>query len=82
VKHEINLNDHVEVVLNARGVEIYNAYERRFEGLYEGQVMRYKAEGDVLRDSLWHIMQIFGEHIYMGCVVPFEGCKVVWEGKA
>lgn len=69
----MNINDYVSVELTAYGAEVYNEWA--------SQLQRYsvaeKAEGDVLRDSLWHIMKVFGGvNIGLGMQSPFKECQL------
>jgi len=35
--------------------------------------------GNKLRLELWSIMNMFGEHLYNGCEIPFEDNEIVFE---
>lgn len=67
-----NTNIPVHVKLTEKGKELLNAYynkygfskEVSFDGYYTFQ--------------LWEVMQIFGQHIYIGCTVPFENNEIVF----
>ena len=71
----LNLNERCQVVLTDRGAEVWNANERQWEG-YTFTTPKYKQAGDVLKESLWHLFQVFGKDIHMGCQVPFEDCNI------
>lgn len=70
---KINMNARVQVVLTKFGAEVYNKYINQFDRKYRDDV----AEGHVLRDQLWSLFQVFGEHMQMGMrEVPFEGNNI------
>jgi hypothetical protein len=75
MKFEINLNDFVEVVLTEMGAAVYNEFYEKLN-LPEKYLPPLKLEGDVHRDQLWHIMQVFGPCISIGLVSPFEFNKM------
>lgn len=77
---KLNLNERVQVVLTPRGAEIWNANEAQYENVHYSKP-NYKQAGDVLKESLWSLFQVFGKDIYMGCQVPFEGCEIVLDEK-
>lgn len=57
----VNLNDSAEFTLTIAGANIYNqALDAK------------KKSGDMVRMQLWEAFNVFGDHIYMGCQVPFE----------
>ena len=69
----MNLNDKVSVTLNDRGAEIYNAYMTQFPE----KIRRPAVEsGHLLKTPLWDLFHIFGQHIHLGAIVPFEGCEI------
>ena len=68
---KFNANNYVEVVLTERGAEIYNAWCN--ESVY---TRVHKQEGEVLKEQLWLIMNIFGKHFKLGSVSPFENCDI------
>lgn len=56
-----NLNNEVEVTLSDRGIEIWKAFWKPHDS---SGVMAAKVSKDgVLREQLWHIMEVFGPHI-------------------
>lgn len=71
----MNINDHVKVVLTEYGAETYNKWALQFP--LDFRPAR-KDEGDTLKDSLWHIMQVFGgEKIFLGMLeCPFYKCQM------
>ena len=75
---KFNMNNYVSVTLTKRGTEIYNA---RWEGLRlpEEYIPKPASEGYVLKAQLWSLFQDFGEHIYLGCHMPFEGCTLSFD---
>ena len=66
----INMNNHFQLTLTARGAVVYNSYFHQFPADVRPAEL---AAGDVLEDSLWHLMHIFGPHMFNGCQIPFEG---------
>ena len=65
----INMNNRCQVVLNQYGLNILQKHRDKFNL----DDRHYKVESDnSLTTELWVIMQIFGDHFYMGCQVPFE----------
>lgn len=77
----ININDSVSVTLTPSGAEIWNAKEEdtfeRFKHM-EWFVPKYKQSGDVLKEQLWHLFQVFGSSIHLGGDVPFENCLITF----
>lgn len=75
MKIEINLNDTVEVTLTEKGAEVYNKY---LEGsyMYRQGLREQKKAGDVLKEQLWHMFQVFGPHIHLGNQAPFDLCEI------
>ncbi len=74
-----NMNHYVSVTLTERGAEIYNA---RWEGIPVDIFTLDKVEaGYVLRAQMWSLFQDFGEHIHLGCKMPFEGCLMTFDAE-
>lgn len=71
----LNLNEHVRATLTQRGADIWNTNEGRYEGV-SYTTPKYKQVGDVVKESLWHLFEVFGEYIHLGCDMPFEGCVI------
>lgn len=67
-----NLNIPIHVKLTEKGKEILDDYygkcgypkEPEYDEYYEFQ--------------MWEMIQIFGQHIYLGCAVPFESNEIVF----
>ena len=70
----ININQMAQVRLTEEGAKVFNAWDR--ETQFPGWVPKDLNAGDVFKGHLWHLMQVFGPHIYMGCNVPFEGNEI------
>lgn len=70
----LNLNDVAEVTLTKFGARTYNEWEESFR-LPPYNKREFK-EGDTLRDQLWHLFQVFGPHLSLGCQAPFLNCEV------
>jgi hypothetical protein len=57
-----NMNDYVKVKLNELGFTIL-----------ETKISYHKLDNEgYLTLPLWELMQLFGEHLFLGCKVPFE----------
>jgi hypothetical protein len=54
----ININDTVKVKLTEHGVNFVNRYE-------ENRYLLKKGSNE-MKTELWHLMQIFGDAMYMG----------------
>lgn len=68
----LNLNTQVEVTLTAFGAEWFNKFTKKYysRGIYEP---KQYLEDEVMRISLWGLMQAFGDSIHMGMLeVPFK----------
>lgn len=75
----INLNQNAEVILTQRGANAANEMEIKwFNTLmqYEHykknppELKQYKA-GDVYKDQLWRVFQVFGNSVELGYESPF-----------
>ena len=64
----INMNDRVRAKLTDRGASIIK------NSMY---VSRYYPEGRLYKGQLWELMQIFGEHTYMGPEPPFMSITII-----
>ena len=74
-----NINDYVKVKLTEKGKYIYyhhfddmnaDILKSGGEPLNPAELI-YDEDGYV-EFQMWHIMQIFGKHLFNGCVIPFE----------
>jgi len=67
----INLNVTAKVILTEQGAAFYEEYRKQ---------CRYPPKpvqaGEVLRDQLWHIMQVFGSSLVLGGLPPFKDLEV------
>lgn len=76
---EFNVNDYVKVKLTEKGKYIYyhqfddiNENIKKIGGILLNPIeLKYDDEG-YTEFQMWHLMQIFGEHLYNGCKMPFE----------
>ena len=76
---DFNINDYVKVRLTDKGKYIYyhqfdkiNECIRKIGGnLLNPIELKYDDDGYV-ELQMWHLMEIFGEHLYNGCEVPFD----------
>jgi hypothetical protein len=68
---KINLNSYATVTLTQAGADIYNLWDRQWEGYVWWKPKNF-VEGSEVKMPLWELFQIFGKHIHMGCVVPFQ----------
>lgn len=73
-----NLNAVASVELTDIGLQVYRLY---YQGLgldpssYEEKYIKNR----MLTTELWHVMEIFGPHIYQGCEVPFKNNQIIVE---
>jgi hypothetical protein len=58
-----NINDYVYVRLTDRGRTIL---------MQQHQPAPVEDPDGYSRWQLWHLMSVFGQHVYNGCLVPFE----------
>jgi hypothetical protein len=72
----LNINETVQVKLTKAGAETWNKWESQYENLTYTKP-KYKQKGDVLKESMWHLFQVFGNSIHMGCEVPFKDCEII-----
>lgn len=80
MKITINVNEYVSVKLNDRGHAILREnYDHLWRGRspYPYNPPKEDAEG-YSRWSVWHLMQEFGPHMYLGMTVPFD-TDIVYE---
>lgn len=84
--YEINLNDVVEVTLTDKGLQLYkdNVESLTIPNQYKYYLydnLHTSNEGIILRIQLWELMNIFGDHLYNGCEIPFKDniirCKII-----
>lgn len=76
---DFNINDYVKVKLTERGKYIYSHYYDDLNALIiknggkhlEPVEIQYDEEG-YTEFQMWHLMKIFGKHLFNGCEVPFE----------
>lgn len=77
--NEFNINDYVKVKLTEKGKYIYyhqfdaiNQNIQKIGGKPLNPIeLKYDDEGYV-EFQMWHLMEIFGEHLHIGCDIPFE----------
>lgn len=76
---DFNINDYVKAKLTERGKYIYYHQhdDMNLDILKRGgkplnpPELKYDEEGHV-EFQLWHLMEIFGKHLFNGCQIPFE----------
>ena len=77
---DFNINDYVKVKLTEKGKYIYyhrfdDINEENLKGGYKTIInpieLEYDDEG-YTEFQLWHLMEIFGKHLFNGCNIPFE----------
>jgi hypothetical protein len=72
----VNLNVEVIAILTEQGARIYNAYWSVQQIPKEHRPLKLD-KGDEIRVQLWHLMQLFGNHIYNGMPeVPFMNNEI------
>lgn len=72
IYHEGNINDSVRVTLTEYGAAVYNNW-------LAGRIYRKQEsveEGYILKEQLWAVMSVFGEHVSLGKQSPFKDCKI------
>lgn len=70
----MNLNDFATIVLTKRGAEVLNADHRRMAETFPRKGITWKTdykEGDVYKNILWLILNIFSECFENGDHPPF-----------
>ena len=67
---EINMNQMATVTLTRKGAELYNYIKKPAKKVYGGFV---------LKTELWCLFEIFGQHMYNGCIIPFKDNKITLE---
>jgi hypothetical protein len=78
MKFEIHLNDTVEVVLSDYGAKVYNEYYWDLD-IPVKYAPATKQAGEVLRDTLWYMMHVFGPAVSIGQQSPFVECRMIFE---
>lgn len=74
-----NINDYVKVKLTEKGKYIYyhqfddmNVDIIKMDGKPLNPIeLKYDDDGYV-EFQMWHLMEIFGKHLFNGCDIPFE----------
>lgn len=80
-----NINDSCWVILTPRGARILNAHYRKLEqdameNGYRGAITLPNAHnGMKLKIQLWELMNIFGEHLYIGASNVFDNNMIYFE---
>ena len=74
-----NINETVKVVLTKKGAEILNDFYEHMP-LFAIPKEKYK-EDDEYSTEMWHLFNIFGKHIFLGCDIPFKDNVVEIVGK-
>ena len=72
MKISININDSVKVKLTDKGKEILGQPKNSYYKTH-----RYNDNTSVLSVSIWELMEIFGEHLYNGCTIPFAHNEII-----
>lgn len=78
-----NLNDYVKVKLTDKGKEIFRKDRERLNHMGVRWHFNTEPELDVdgyYKTQLWSLMELFGEHICMGCDVPFDTNIILIKG--
>lgn len=76
---DFNINDYVKVKLTQKGKYLYaHQYDEMNKHILKSGgtpltpiELQYDSDG-YTEFQLWHLMGIFGEHLFNGCDVPFE----------
>ena len=76
---DFNVNDYVKVKLTEKGKYIYrhnlDDLNETIRGLGGEPLIPIELEYDdegYAKFQLWHLMEIFGKHLFNGCEVPFN----------
>jgi hypothetical protein len=69
----IDMNEMFTVTLTAAGAKMRNDHYAWMREKYPENAPKLSVEGDMLKDHLWELFKIFGEHITLGMDVPFVG---------
>jgi hypothetical protein len=74
----VNINSRCKVVLTEFGAKTYNEFHSQFKN-YRPKELNVD---DVLEDSLWSLMRVFGPSIHLGMIeVPFKNNEIeIMEG--
>lgn len=75
MKLSVNLNDEIEFRLTSRGYWIAWEY---YKNLGVSFPAKFSQSGSS-RCTLWEAIHIFGEHIHIGCDVPFENNEIFFK---
>lgn len=73
-----NLNAIASVELTDVGLQVYRLHYQGL-GLDSSPYEEKYIKNSMLTTELWHIMEIFGPHIYQGCEVPFKNNQIIVE---
>ena len=73
-----NLNAIASVELTNVGLQVYRLYYHKL-GLDPSPYEEKYIKNDMLTTELWHIMEIFGPHLYQGCEIPFKNNQIIIE---
>lgn len=80
---QISLNDSCKVVLTSSGAAHVNKVNQQCNDLfYTKQNLKFIAktnynEADVYTGQLWHIIELFGSSISLGCEPPFVNAEII-----
>lgn len=78
---EWNINYYVTVKLTEHGLDIFKEYEHQFDNIRgnkeqtKTKVAEIIANDYQLRLQGWNMMQIFGNHCYLGSLPIFHECS-------
>ena len=81
----VNINDMCRVILTDHGAKVLNAHYRKLEqemlvyNLQQKVIRPDMHKGQILDMQLWELMQIFGEHLFVGAEPVFENNKLLIE---
>jgi hypothetical protein len=65
-----NMNDQASVKLTKEGERILIEHYKQYPRLIKID------ENNIYKATLWEIMNIYGEHFYNGCTIPFENNSI------
>lgn len=79
----VNVNDYAEVTLTQKGAETLNAYNKEFVDFFLQRnintTLKSKTdyrEGDVFKQQMWCLFNIFGKDFALGGECPWKFCEM------
>lgn len=78
---QFNINNYVHIKMTQHGRDIYEKYWTDLMSGYKDWQYNPKKESvdGWSKWQMWDVMRVFGEHMYNGCVMPFEANIIIEE---